>query len=165
MEIRIATTHDWMSVRNLFLTLLKNDPDAFADEYDIVSKLTDQIWSEKLSKDTKKTFIATEGGVAVGMGEVHFQEGEDGVVILGKLGVMPEYRGRGVAKELISNQEEWAKNFGSTKSRLYVMGDKPKTIEFYSKNGYEQVEFLKNDFKKSEGAYLDVVVMEKKLTR
>ena len=72
--------------------------------------------------------------------------------------------GRGIAQELILKQEEWAKVNGATKIRLYVMGDKAKTIEFYNNRGYKQTEFLKNDIKKSDGVYLDVVVMEKSLT-
>ncbi len=164
MNIRIAVTDDWKDVRDLYLILLKNDPDAFADEYDTVFALMDQSWIEKFSKDTEKTFIAIEDNNFVGMGEVHFQEEEEGVAVLSKLGVLPDYRGKGTAQELIFKQEEWAKVNGATKIRLYVMGDRARTIEFYNKRGYKQTEFLKNDFKKSNGVYLDVIVMEKSLT-
>ncbi|MEI6552987.1 MAG: hypothetical protein WCO09_00280 [bacterium] len=55
MKIRIATVNDWKHIKSLYLSLLKNDPDAFADECEIVSALTDQDWINKLSKDIEET--------------------------------------------------------------------------------------------------------------
>ena len=158
MKIRIAVVDDWGDIKDLYLTLLKNNPDAFADEYNDILALRDQNWIDKISNEKEKIFLAIEGDKLVGMGEVCL---ENEIAVLGKLGVLPEYRGKGIAQELISKQEECAISLGASKIRLYVMGDNSKTIDLYNKRGYSQTDFLKNDIKKGDGIYVDVVVMEK----
>lgn len=162
MIIKEITINDWKEFSDLYLELLKNDPDAFADDYEDIKMRTKEDWVKSFEK-RGKTFVAIEDGKYVGMGRVNFYEEIPNVPVLHKLGVLPEYRGKGIARALIDIREKWALSEGVRKVRLYVMANKAQTIEFSKKNGYSVTETLKGDIKRKDGTWADVVVMEKDL--
>jgi GNAT superfamily N-acetyltransferase len=162
MQIQEVKKENWKELRNLYLTLLSNDPDAFADNYSEIESRTRENWIDSLEK-RGKTFVAVDDGKYIAMGRINFYEEIPGVPVLHKLGVLPEYRNRGIARKLIEVRERWAISEGAQKVRLYVMAEKTKTIEFSKKNGYIIVENLKGDVERSNGTWADVVVMEKVL--
>jgi ribosomal protein S18 acetylase RimI-like enzyme len=162
MEIKEITFKDWNELRNLYLKLLKNDPDAFADNYEDVEMRTEDDWIRDLER-SGKTFVAIEAKKYVGMGRINFYESIPNIPVLHKLGVLPEYRGKGIAHALIDVREKYAVSQSAQKVRLYVMADKMRTIEFSKKNGYSITETLKGDVQRKDGTWSDVVVMEKKL--
>jgi len=67
MEIREATTKDWKKIRDLYLVLLKSDPEAFVDEYDEISRQTEDDWLEVLENENGKIFVAVVDNKFVGM--------------------------------------------------------------------------------------------------
>jgi len=163
MKIREATTEDWKKVKDLYLTLLKEDPEAFVDEYNEISLRTEDDWLEVLGNENGKTFIAVDDNKFIGMGRINVYEKAPEIPVLHKLGVLLGYRGQGIARKLIEEREEWAKSIGAKKIRLYVIADKEKTIEFSKKNGYNVIDILKNNVQRSDGTYLDILLMEKDL--
>lgn len=162
MKIRELQPSEWKSLRDLYLELLKADPGAFADEHDEIAARTEKEWLESLGR-AGKTFVAEDGGKLVGMGRVNLYEELPGVPVLHKLGVLPAYRGKGIAKALVAAREEWARSIGAKKLRLYVVADRVKTIEFSAKNGYTIVETQKGGTTRNDGSKVDVVIMEKSL--
>ncbi len=162
MQIKEITINEWREFSDLYLQLLKNDPDAFVDDYEDIKLRTQEDWVKSL-EERGKTFVAIEDGKYVGMGRVNFYEEIPGVPVLHKLGVLPEYRGRGIAHALIDAREKWALSEGAQKIRLCVMANKDQTIEFSNKNGYLITETLKGDIERKDGTWADVVVMEKDL--
>lgn len=163
MEVREATTQDWKEVRDLYLDILLKDPNAFADQYSEVLEKTDEDWIKILENPNGKTFIAEENGKFIGMGRINFYDELPGIPVLHKLGVLPEYREKGIAKHLVSVREEWAKLKGASKVRLYVLADRIKTIEFSKKNGYMIIETQKANTQRQDGTWMDTVIMEKSL--
>jgi GNAT superfamily N-acetyltransferase len=161
-QIQELKIEDWEKLRGLYLELLSVDPGAFIDEYDNIALRTKDQWIEGLKKKGK-VFVAVDGDKFVGMGRINFYDELPGVPVLHKLGVLPLYRGQGLAKSLVKAREDWAKSEGATKVRLYVIADRLKTIEFSKKNGYEVKEVLKNNSQRKDGSLVDVVIMEKDL--
>lgn len=162
MEIKEIKQEEWRELRELYLSLLKTAPGAFVDEYEEIASRTEEEWRKSLQKKGK-TFVAVEGERFVGMGRINFYDELPGVPVLHKLGVLPEYRGKGIARKLVEAREKWAASEGAKKIRLYVVADREKTIEFSKKNGYYIVETLKGNSQKNDGTKIDVIVMEKDL--
>ena len=161
LKIRRASAEDWKLVRDTYLTLLKTDPQAFADEYGDVADWTEETWKENLN--SKTTFLAISSGQTIGIASIGYYEQLPNVPVLHKLGVINEYRGHGVGKELVAAREDWARARGAHAVRVYVMADNEKVIASSKRNEYEIVETLKNNVEK-KGNYYDVVVLEKKLS-
>ncbi|MDO8523069.1 MAG: GNAT family N-acetyltransferase [bacterium] len=164
MEIREATTKEWKQVRDLYLALLKNDPEAFVDQYDEIAALSEERWIRGLENKDAKVFVAVENDKFIGMGRINFYKELPGIPVLHKLGVLSEYRGQGIARKLVKAREEWAKSMGAHKVRLGIIADRLKTIEFSKKNGYKIMETLRNRAQIKDGTWVDVVFMEKDLS-
>ena len=71
------------------------------------------------------------------------------------VGVVPEHRGKGVAKELMALITDWAKDQGSTAMMLEVKTDNREAIGLYESLGYSTLNVRKDYF----GAGLDAQVM------
>ncbi|MBO05890.1 MAG: GNAT family N-acetyltransferase [Candidatus Pacebacteria bacterium] len=163
MEIREAIVKDWEKVRDLYLTLLREDPQAFVDTYEEMSVKDGDYWINRLEKKDGKTFIAIDDNNFVGMGRINFYDKFPEIPVMHKLGVLSEYRGKGMAKELVKAREEWAKSRGAEKVRLYVIADNVTAVKFAEKNGYKLLEKFENDIKRDNGKYTDTLLMEKDL--
>jgi ribosomal-protein-alanine N-acetyltransferase len=76
------------------------------------------------------------------------------------VGVVPEHRGKGVAKALMALITDWAKVQGSTAMMLEVKIDNPEAIGLYESLGYSKLNIRKDYF----GAGLDAQVMRLELS-
>ena len=76
------------------------------------------------------------------------------------VGVVPEHRGKGVAKELMALITDWAKDQGSTAMMLEVKTDNREAIGLYESLGYSTLNIRKDYF----GAGLDAQVMRLELS-
>jgi ribosomal-protein-alanine N-acetyltransferase len=76
------------------------------------------------------------------------------------VGVVPERRGKGVAKELMALITHWAKEQGSTAMMLEVKTDNLQAIGLYESLGYSTLNVRKDYF----GAGLDAQVMRLELS-
>jgi ribosomal protein S18 acetylase RimI-like enzyme len=162
MEIRKVKSEEWKELHDLYLKLLKSDPGAFGDEYDVIALRTKEEWLQVLEK-TGDTFVAVDNNKFVGMCRINFYDELPGLPIINKLGVLSDYRGKGIARMLIDANEKWAISEGAKKIRLYVIAERKNTIEFWERNGYHITETVKNNSQRKDGSWVDVVVMEKGL--
>ena len=76
------------------------------------------------------------------------------------VGVVPEHRGKGIAKALMGLITDWAKVKGSTAMMLEVKVDNAEAIGLYESLGYSKLNIRKDYF----GTSLDAQVMRLELT-
>jgi ribosomal-protein-alanine N-acetyltransferase len=76
------------------------------------------------------------------------------------VGVVPEHRGKGIAKALMALITDWANTQGSTAMMLEVKTDNPEAIGLYESLGYSKLNVRKDYF----GAGLDAQVMRLELS-
>ncbi len=83
----------------------------------------------------KNALICYEDGVAVGIGA--YKEYDAETAEIKRMYTLPEYRGKGIAKAILTELELWAKEEGY-KLALLETGNKQKdAIGLYQKLGYE----------------------------
>ena len=90
--------------------------------------------------------VAYAGGEAVGCGAI--KEYESGVAEIKRMFVRPEYRGRGVAEQILTELETWASELNYYECILETGVKQPEAIRLYQKSGYEKIP--------SYGQYLNV---------
>ena len=73
-------------------------------------------------------------GQAVACGAL--KEYEMGIMEVKRMYVVPSYRGRGIASNLLAELENWARELGYAKTILETGKKQPEAIRLYSKNGY-----------------------------
>ncbi len=96
-----------------------------------------------------KVFVAEEDSMIVGFIQgviIEHKEGEDKIYDLfhnpskegwiGLLFVLPEYRHRGIGKELMQKMKDCFRSKGCTSVKLLVLSDNTDAIRIYEKNGF-----------------------------
>jgi len=76
------------------------------------------------------------------------------------VGVVPEHRGKGIAKALVALITDWAKTQGSTAMMLEVKTDNLEAIGLYESLGYSKLNVRKDYF----GVGLDAQIMRLELS-
>ena len=116
-------------------------------------------YREEFSSPTRRFVVAIdEQQSIVGYAGV-FAPGEAEADIL-TVGVVPEQRGKGIAKALMAQITDWAKSQGTTAMMLEVKVDNVEAIGLYQSLGYSQLNVRKNYF----GPGLDAQVMRLELS-
>ena len=115
----------------------------------------------------KEEFSAPTRHFVVAVDESHTIIGYAGVFAPGQaeadiltVGVVPEHRGKGIAKALMALITDWAKAQGSIAMMLEVKIDNPEAIGLYESLGYSKLNVRKDYF----GAGLDAQVMRLELS-
>lgn len=93
----------------------------FADEYDDVDNTA---WHLVAYEDGKPAAVCR-----------FFRDGEKGVYVLGRLAVLPEYRGKKIGALLIREVEERVGAYGGKTVCLHAQC---RACEFYEKQGYQK---------------------------
>ncbi|CAN2179997.1 RimI Acetyltransferases [Candidatus Nanopelagicaceae bacterium] len=115
-------------------------------------------YKEEFSSPTRHFVVAVdETKEIIGYAGV-FAPGQAEADIL-TVGVVPQHRGKGVAKALMALITEWAKGQGSIAMMLEVKIDNPEAIGLYESLGYAKLNVRKDYF----GAGLDAQVMRLEL--
>lgn len=78
------------------------------------------------------------------------------------MGLLPEYRGKGLGSKLLASVLEHSKKFGLEKVELHVYTTNPPAVALYKKFGFEQ-EGLIQKYRKLDGQYFDCLAMAKHL--
>ncbi len=76
------------------------------------------------------------------------------------MGILPEFRGKGIGSELLSRVLDQAKKFGLEKVELNVYTTNTSAVALYKKFGFQQ-EGLIQRYRKLDGRYYDCFVMGK----
>lgn len=115
-------------------------------------------YKEEFSAPTRHFVVAVdESQEIIGYAGV-FAPGQAEADIL-TVGVVPEHRGKGIAKALMELITDWAKAQGSIAMMLEVKIDNPEAIGLYESLGYSKLNVRKDYF----GAGLDALVMRLEL--
>ena len=102
-------------------------------------------YKEEFSSPTRYFVVAIdEQQSIVGYAGV-FAPGEAEADIL-TVGVVPEQRGKGIAKALMAQITDWAKSQGTTAMMLEVKVDNVEAIGLYQSLGYSQLNVRKDYF-------------------
>jgi ribosomal protein S18 acetylase RimI-like enzyme len=98
LVIRVAEPEDWEAVRDIRLRMLREEPDAYASEYQTEARFEPDLWKQRLA--TASSYLAFDDdqalvGIATGL---KTEEGDTYVV---GMYVAPEARGSGCAHQLL----------------------------------------------------------------
>ena len=116
-------------------------------------------YKEEFSSPTRHFVVALdEAQNIVGYAGVFAPGGAEADVLT--VGVVPDHRGKGIAKALIALITDWAKAQGSTAMMLEVKTDNSEAIGLYESLGYSKLNIRKDYF----GAGLDAQVMRLELS-
>jgi len=116
-------------------------------------------YKEEFSSPTRHFVVAVDQAQSiVGYAGV-FAPGAAEADIL-TVGVVPDHRGKGIAKALMALITEWAKAQGTTAMMLEVKVDNSEAIGLYESLGYSKLNIRKDYF----GAGLDAQVMRLELS-
>lgn len=156
-EIREATDKDAEMVYGIVQA-------AFAEYRETLAvlpgALRETLEETKRSIADGRTLLAyhSSDAIAEPVGTVRY-EARPGHLYVGRLAVLPDWRGRGVGRMLMEYVERLAPTMGLTRIRLGTRESMPSNLAFYKQLGYEVVE-RDEDTRKP-----DVVVwFEKELT-
>lgn len=93
-----------------------------------------------LQRNPKLSFVAVSGSEIVGA-VMCGHDGRRGY--LNHLGVSPEYRRRGIAKQLLDKVEQELTNLGIKKEALFVLRENTSAQEFYEHIGWKEETIVK----------------------
>jgi ribosomal-protein-alanine N-acetyltransferase len=116
-------------------------------------------YREEFSSPTRHFVVAVDDAESIiGYAGV-FAPGQTEADIL-TVGVVPNHRGKGIAKALMALLTDWARAQGSTAMMLEVKIDNSEAIGLYQSLGYSKLNIRKDYF----GAGLDAQVMRLELS-
>jgi ribosomal-protein-alanine N-acetyltransferase len=115
-------------------------------------------YKEEFSSPTRHFVVALdEGHNIIGYAGVFAPGGAEADVLT--VGVIPDQRGKGIARKLMAQITDWAGQQGSTAMMLEVKVDNIEAIGLYESLGYSKLNIRKDYF----GAGLDALVMRLEL--
>jgi putative acetyltransferase len=85
----------------------------------------------------KHVVLAYENGKPMGCGAI--KEFEPGTMEVKRMYVMPEGRNKGIASQVLSELENWARELAYARCILETGLKQPEAIGLYRKNGYQQI--------------------------
>lgn len=151
---------DWKKFKEIRIEALRTDERAYGASYADEVQKPDERWQEGLARTEKPLFFIEQDGRYIGMAGA--KPIEDGVYMLIAVYLMKEFRGKGLAQELIKTVEEDLKNKGIKQLDLMVNKEQVEAVNFYKKLGYEVIKEVK-DQKMGDGKIYDEFYMTKSL--
>ncbi|MGQ9692441.1 MAG: GNAT family N-acetyltransferase [Thermaceae bacterium] len=107
---------------------------ASEDAWGLRLQWTDEELEEHFQNPDIALFVAYQGGRAVGMAEV---EKEDDEATLAYLGVIPEARGQGIGRALLSKAATWAKEKKAKLFRVRAHDHEREALDLYHRLGFQ----------------------------
>jgi GNAT superfamily N-acetyltransferase len=119
ITVDALTPDEWQIIRGVRLRSLHDAPHAFTSTYQRELAFDEPAW--RLRATTGQWFVATDGGVAIGVAGGIDGWSDDPVdrELVGRW-VDPSHRGRGVGRHLLDAVAAWAASVGATTLRLGV---------------------------------------------
>ncbi len=158
MRIVKLTPERWPEYKELRLTALRTDPDAFGATYASSLARPDEWWQgvlEAAEIDPNRTVLFAEvGGELVGLAGA-YPEQEAGCVDVTQMFVRPEHRGKGIGRALLKAVVEEVK---AEKIRLCVNSDFPAAVALYKDFGFEVI--AESEGVRSDGSRFPEYFME-----
>ncbi len=132
-------------IRSSFMTV--------ADEYGITIEnaprytafaISDDRLYRHMDQEHRPMFVAEEGGVLCGYYSLLIQE--NGECELNNLAVLPQYRHRGIGKQLLEHSFTVAKNTGCRTMNIGIVEENTVLRKWYEENGAIHIGTQKFDF-------------------
>lgn len=108
-----------------YLAEMDGDEHAFYDQYNKIDML-------------KQVIVAYVDGKPAGCGAI--KPFSDSEMEVKRMYVLPEFRGHGIAKSILSELETWAKELGFSECILETGVKQVEAVHLYPKCGYEIIE-------------------------
>lgn len=107
-----------------YLTITDGDEHAFYDQYNKLHNI-------------RHVVVAYAGDSAIGCGAI--KELNEGVMEVKRMYTQPDWRGKGVASQLLKQLEQWAGELGYHTCMLETGKRQAEAIQLYLRNGYKVI--------------------------
>jgi|SRR3989338_661223 len=156
------TPDDWQKLRDLRIQAVTEQPKAFGNTPQEELSRTEEMWRDRLEK---KTYLfAQEGDSLVGMVSVvpELAEKTKHIANIYSMYVVPESRGKGTARTLLTRAIEEAKVLHPeiVKLELNVAVTQLEALQLYESLGFERAGYLRKELF-VDGEFIDEIQMEK----
>lgn len=135
MTIRPTSAADWRALKAIRLAALREDPTAFGVTHAAAAAYSDEQWQTRAAgTDRAEYVLAFDGAQAVGIvaGVVSAKEQYNLIAMW----VQPDYRGRGVAGQLIDAIKARAQAKGHRRIVLDVAPENTSAANLYLRQGF-----------------------------
>lgn len=138
VTVQVLDDEEWQTYRQIRLASLKSDPEAFASSLDEEQQYDEAFWRARLQRGKRLLALSDEeeAGVASVGPAPDEEEPQEGVGELFGMWVRPEFRGSGVAWQLVNAAADQARQDGNRALRLWVATDNGRAVGFYSSYGF-----------------------------
>lgn len=139
-----------MNIRKM---VLEDIPEVLvADEKSFTKPWNEGMFTDEIKKEYADYYVAEADGEIIGYGGIWsiYETAE-----LMRIAVIPEFRGRGIAKEIMEAMTECAKDRGCERMMLEVRKSNVSAQELYKKFGFCEISIRKGYY---DGE--DAVIME-----
>lgn len=160
MNIKLLSAEDWQKFKTIRLAGLQSDPQAFGGDMTEEINRQEPEWRRRLSDLNRFYFGAEDDGTLIAIAGA--RKIDDQMWMLNAVHTLPEYRGKGLAQEIIKYCLDEARKRGASKMSLMVNVDQKDAIHIYEKLGFQSKKILPQE-KMSEGSFHDSNYMEKDL--
>jgi GNAT superfamily N-acetyltransferase len=124
---------DWRLWREVRLTALADSPTAFGSTVEDEQAIAEDRWREMVR--SAAIFVARAGDQVVGtVAGLYRDSAEDRG--LGAMWVAPQWRGRGVAGQLVAAVADWSRSDNAVRLGLWVPDDNARARRFYEHEGF-----------------------------
>ncbi len=165
MQIRKAKIDDAQELLSMFALLDSETKFMLYEPGERKTTLTEQenIISNFSNDPSKVMFLAIDeqiAGFVVGIGNALTRNKHSFYCVIG---VLQQFTGQGVGKQLMNKLESWAIESGIHRLELTVMEHNERAIKLYKALGFE-VEGIKRDSLKVDGEFVNEIYMSKLLS-
>jgi ribosomal protein S18 acetylase RimI-like enzyme len=126
--------------KQMRLTSLRESPSAFGSTYESALRRSPESWSEQSDSTAqgsdRATFIAFSSDSPIGIAAL-YRNGETDTGELLQVWVSPEYRGQGIAIDLMDAVFQWAGENNFQTIVATVAKDNTRALRFYQKYGFK----------------------------
>jgi GNAT superfamily N-acetyltransferase len=132
--VRPVTEDDWAALRTARLAALAEAPYAFSSTIAREQELSEGAWRARIRDSA--TFAAWQGEVIVGT-VTGLSRADPSLWNLVAMWVSPDWRGTGIADDLVSAVCERARTSGAVRIGLWVTDINARARAFYGRLGFE----------------------------
>ncbi|HEY8081399.1 MAG TPA: GNAT family N-acetyltransferase [Acidimicrobiales bacterium] len=136
IAVRRLGTDEWETLRVVRLAALLDAPYAFGSTHDEEVPLDEAAWRTRLVEQV--WFVAFDADSPVGLASGGpLREPDPDVRSLRSMWVETQYRGSGLAAEIVRAVADWARGDGARRITLWATEDAARARAFYERQGFE----------------------------
>jgi RimJ/RimL family protein N-acetyltransferase len=152
--VRRIRFDEYAQYKKIRIESLKDAPYAFSTRYHEAVRRTDKEWMEEANGfavgNEKCAFFALANRKIIGLCALYKQKGKSDEGELVQVWINPNYRGKGISKELVDSALAWGRENGITKIVANVKYYNERAIGFFEKCGFNKRAEEKEDIIRME---------------